>query len=233
MTSSASRSSSTIMARRWAARAPAAPARTSRMPRRVAEALGIPHYVLDYEERFASSRDGRVRRQLSRGRDAGAVRRLQSEDQVPRSVADRRGARRRGARHRPLCPERAWADTASSSTGRRDAERDQSYFLFATTREQLELPALPAWRSRQGRDAQARPRVRAADRGEVRQPGHLLRADRPLHAESSSGCARVRRRPATSSMSTAACSAAMAASSITPSASGAGSAWRRPSRFTW
>ena len=52
MTSSASRCSFTTMAPRPIARAPAARARTSTTPRSVAERIGIPHYVLDYESRF-------------------------------------------------------------------------------------------------------------------------------------------------------------------------------------
>ena len=111
--------------------------------RRVAEALGIPHYVLDYEERFRESGDRPLRRELCRGRDAGAVHRLQPDGQV----------------RRPACRPRAQLGADALATGhyvhsqRRgngralyrpvDLDRDQSYFLFATTREQLDFLRFP------------------------------------------------------------------------------------------
>jgi tRNA-specific 2-thiouridylase len=67
------------------------------------------------------------------------VRCLQPEDQVPRSVADRRGARRLGARHRSLCQEQRGFELYRAQ----DAERDQSYFLFATTPAQLNFLRFP------------------------------------------------------------------------------------------
>ena len=78
--------------------------------RRVAEKLGIPHYVLDYEARFAEAVMGAFAELLSAWRDAGPVRRLQSEDQVPRPAPDGGRARRRRARHRPLRQEPAGSD---------------------------------------------------------------------------------------------------------------------------
>lgn len=110
--------------------------------RRVAETLGIPHYVLDYEERF---RNAVI--------DAFADSYMSGETPIPcvscnqkikfhdlLETAHRLGAAalatghyirsRRGARgwemHRPA-----------------DAGRDQSYFLFATTREQLAFLRFP------------------------------------------------------------------------------------------
>ena len=52
-----------------------------------------------------------------------------------------------------------WAQTGRSCYRAADAERDQSYFLFATTREQLELPALPAGRPAKSGGARACPRL--------------------------------------------------------------------------
>ena len=54
--------------------------------RAVAERIGIPHYVLDYESRFKEMVIDRFAESYVRGRDAGAVRRLQHVDQVPRSA---------------------------------------------------------------------------------------------------------------------------------------------------
>ena len=71
--------------------------------RNVAERIGIPHYVLDYERPLSRIGDRQFRRQLCLGRDAGAVHRVQPLDQVPRSAGDRARTRRLGAGDRPLC----------------------------------------------------------------------------------------------------------------------------------
>jgi tRNA-specific 2-thiouridylase len=110
--------------------------------RRVAETIGIPHYVLDYEERFrrsvmedfASSYAAgetpipcvrcnervKFRDLLDTARDLGAAALATGH-----YIASRKGAQGREL-HRP-----------------RDAERDQSYFLFTTTREQLDFLRFP------------------------------------------------------------------------------------------
>ncbi len=99
--------------------------------------------------------------------------------------------------------------------------------------EAARVPALsarrPAARKRRG-SSRASSGLR---RREVGQPGHLLRAHGALHASDRAPAAQARRSRAISCMWTAACSAAMAASSITRSASGRASAWPRPSRSTW
>ncbi len=191
--------------------------------RRVAQVLGIPHYVLDYEKRFADAVMQFVRRELHLGRDADPVRHLQSEDQVPRPARDSARARRRRARHRPLHPARATARRCRRSSAAADADRDQSYFLFATTREQLAASVVPARRHDEERGAGARARARPARRRQVGQPGHLLRAEGPLQRRHRAPEARRAASPATSFTSTAGASAATTASSTTPSASAAAS----------
>jgi tRNA-uridine 2-sulfurtransferase len=105
--------------------------------RRVADALGIPHYVLDYESRFANS----VMASFAESYVAG-------ETPIPCVTCNQQikfrdlleTAKDLGAdvlatghyiqrRDGPAGPQLARAV---------DAERDQSYFLFATTAEQLQ-----------------------------------------------------------------------------------------------
>jgi tRNA-specific 2-thiouridylase len=110
--------------------------------RRVAEALGIPHYVLDYEERFrrtvidgfaesyiagetpvpcvACNQTVKFHDLLDTARQLGAHA-LATGHYV---MSKAHGAHR--ALHRPV-----------------DLERDQSYFLFATTQEQLDFVRFP------------------------------------------------------------------------------------------
>ena len=111
--------------------------------RRVAEAIGIPHYVLDYEarfreaviDRFAESylsgetpipciecnRSIKFRDLLQTARDLGADVLATGHYVASRGLPDGRRALHRAA----------------------DPDRDQSYFLYATTPEQLSLLRFP------------------------------------------------------------------------------------------
>ncbi len=110
--------------------------------RRVADALDMPHYVLDYERRFANE-----------VMDAFADSYLAGETPVPCIACNQRikfrdllqtakdlGAHALATGHyiasRP--GPRGWELHRAA-----DAERDQSYFLFATTREQLGFLRFP------------------------------------------------------------------------------------------
>jgi tRNA-specific 2-thiouridylase len=111
--------------------------------RSVAERIGIPHYVLDYESRFKEAVIDRFAESYIHG-----------ETPVPcvdcnmaikfHDLLDT--ARELGAR--ALVTGHYVASRRLPSGGRalyraRDEDRDQSYFLFGTTREQLELLRFP------------------------------------------------------------------------------------------
>jgi tRNA-uridine 2-sulfurtransferase len=111
--------------------------------RAVAERLGIPHYVLDYESRFKEAVIDRF-----------AASYVAGETPVPcvecnQSIKFRdllETARELGARI--LATGHYVASRALPQGGRglycaRETERDQSYFLFATTQAQLDLLRFP------------------------------------------------------------------------------------------
>jgi tRNA-uridine 2-sulfurtransferase len=111
--------------------------------RDVAAKLGIPHYVLDYEDRFRES-------VIDNFADSYAL----GETPVPciecnRSVKFRdllKTARELGASALATghyVASRRRADGSRALVCAADADRDQSYFLFATTQEQLDYLRFP------------------------------------------------------------------------------------------
>ena len=111
--------------------------------RAVAERIGIPHYVLDYESRFKEA-------VIERFADSYAA----GETPVPCVACNQtvkfhdllHTARELGAQ--VLATGHYVASRELPGGGRglfraREEERDQSYFLFATTREQLDLVRFP------------------------------------------------------------------------------------------
>jgi tRNA-specific 2-thiouridylase len=126
--------------------------------RRVAETLGIPHYVLDYEERFrkavidpfaesyvagetpipcvACNQTVKFADLLETARELGAD--ALATGHYIRSAANGAPPGAHRALYRPV-----------------DADRDQSYFLFATTQEQIDFLRFPL-------GSLSKPQVRAA-----------------------------------------------------------------------
>jgi tRNA-specific 2-thiouridylase len=110
--------------------------------RRVADRLKIPHYVLDYEERFRST----VMRPFAEGYVAGETpipcvacnQRIKFHDLL--STARELGADLLATGH--YIEKREGPDGPQLYRAR-DVERDQSYFLFATTRAQLAALMFP------------------------------------------------------------------------------------------
>jgi tRNA-uridine 2-sulfurtransferase len=111
--------------------------------RNVAERLGIPHYVLDYEDRFRASVIDNFAASYASG-----------ETPVPCIECNRsikfgdllKTARELGASVLATghyVASHRLPDGSRALTCAADADRDQSYFLFATTREQLDYLRFP------------------------------------------------------------------------------------------
>jgi tRNA-specific 2-thiouridylase len=114
--------------------------------RRVAESLGIPHYVLDYEERFRKAVIDRFAQSYADGETPipciDCNRHVKFTDLL--ETARDLGADALATGH--------YVSSRMTASGRRalfqpaDADRDQSYFLFATTPDQLDLLRFPSAR---------------------------------------------------------------------------------------
>lgn len=110
--------------------------------RRVSEALGIPHYVLDYENRFSESvMEDFADTYLAGSTPIPCVRcneRVKFRD-LMETARDLGGAAMATGHYIRR------VEGAAGSEMRRayDAAKDQSYFLFSTTREQLDFLRFP------------------------------------------------------------------------------------------
>ena len=110
--------------------------------RRVAETLGIPHYVLDYEARFREAVIEPFADSYAQGETpipcVSCNQTIKFQDLL--ETARDLGAQALATGH--------YVTSRPSPTGRRlytarDGERDQSYFLFAATRPQLDFLRFP------------------------------------------------------------------------------------------
>jgi tRNA-specific 2-thiouridylase len=111
--------------------------------RAVAERIGIPHYVLNYESRFKEAVIDRFAESYVAGEtpvpciDCNQA--IKFHDLL--NTARELGARVLATGH--YVASRALPDGSRALFRARDQERDQSYFLFATTRGQIESLRFP------------------------------------------------------------------------------------------
>ena len=118
--------------------------------RAVAERIGIPHYVLDYESRFKEAVIDRFAESYVAGETpvpcVECNQSIKFRDLL--TTARELGAKVLATGH--YVASRALPDGGRALYRAREAERDQSYFLFATTREQLDLLRFPLGERDQG-----------------------------------------------------------------------------------
>ena len=111
--------------------------------RNVAERIGIPHYVLDYENRFRESVIDNFAESYASGETPVPCiecnRSIKFRDLL--ATARELGAAALATGH--YVASRRLADGSRALVCAADADRDQSYFLFATTREQLDYLRFP------------------------------------------------------------------------------------------
>ena len=202
--------------------------------RAVAERIGIPHYVLDYESRFKEAVIDRFAESYVAGETPVPCVECNQSIKFRDLLGDRARARRaRCWRPATTSPRARCPDGGRALYRAREAERDQSYFLFATTREQLDLLRFPL-----GDSTKAETRELARGFGLPVADKHdsqdiCFVPSGPLHRRDRAAQAGRRRAGRHRRSRRAGCSAATTASSISPSVSGAGSASRPASRSTW
>jgi tRNA-uridine 2-sulfurtransferase len=111
--------------------------------RAVAERLGIPHYVLDYEQRFREAVIDRFAESYAAGETpvpcVECNRSIKFNDLL--GTARELGAQALATGH--YVASRRLPDGSRALYRARETERDQSYFLFATTRAQLDFLRFP------------------------------------------------------------------------------------------
>ena len=111
--------------------------------RAVAARIGIPHYVLDYEERFREAVIDRFAASYAAGETPVPCVECNRSIKFADLLATARdlGAQALATGHYVV--NRRLADGSRALCRAPDGDRDQSYFLFATTRAQLEFLRFP------------------------------------------------------------------------------------------
>ena len=200
--------------------------------RAVAARIGIPHYVLDYEDRFREAVIDRFAASYAAGETPVPCVECNRSIKFADLLATARdlGAQALATGHYVV--NRRLADGSRALCRAQDGDRDQSYFLFATTRAQLEFLRFPLGELPKRARARACARIRTCDRRQAGQPGHLLRADRKLRRRHRTPAPRSRRARRHRRPVAARCSGGTTGSSITPSGSAKDWASRRASRST-
>jgi tRNA-uridine 2-sulfurtransferase len=111
--------------------------------RAVAESIGIPHYVLDYERRFKEAVIDRFAQSYASGETPVPCIECNQSIKFHDLLATARELDARVLATGHYVASRRLPDGSRGLFRARDAERDQSYFLFATTRAQLDLLRFP------------------------------------------------------------------------------------------
>jgi len=111
--------------------------------RAVAARIGIPHYVLDYEDRFREAVIDRFAASYAAGETPVPCVECNRSIKFADLLATARdlGAQALATGHYVV--NRRLADGSRALCRAQDGDRDQSYFLFATTRAQLEFLRFP------------------------------------------------------------------------------------------
>ena len=164
--------------------------------RSVAERIGIPHYVLDYESRFKEAVIDRFAESYIAGETPVPCVECNMSIKFHDLLATARELGADGAGDRPLRRlARAARGRPRALPGARGRARPELFPVRHHARAARNF-ALSARRTSQGRDARTRAPIRAGGRRQARQPGHLLRAHRALCGRDRAARSRARRKPA-------------------------------------
>ena len=140
----------------------------------------FPHYIVNFEEQFQATVVRQLRERIRRRAHADPLRALQRRPEVRDARRARGRVRRRRRRHRPLRARRVRRRDrgATGCCAGVDRDKDQSYFLFSLTQDQLAHALFPVGHLTKPEVRAHAAAARPARRRQAGQPRDLLRARR-------------------------------------------------------